>query len=143
MYAIRKEAKMADLTVATFDEMEPMFGGLARRARATLGVTCVGMQVYTLPPSWDGYPEHNHDANAVDPNQEEVYIPVEGSATLIADGDRVELQPGMMARVGATQRRRILPGPDGVRFIALGGIPGAFEPSPWWELGGPMPPSAD
>ncbi len=132
---------MADVTAATFDEMEPMFGGVARRARATLGVTSVGMQVFTLPPNWDGYPEHNHGANAIDPNQEEVYIPVEGSATLVADGESIQLEPGMMVRVGVDQKRKIVPGPNGVRFIALGGAPGTFEASPWWELGGPMPPA--
>jgi RNA polymerase sigma-70 factor (ECF subfamily) len=29
------------------------------------------MQVFTLPPDWDGYPNHNHSAEAFDPNQEE------------------------------------------------------------------------
>ena len=66
-----------DVTVAAIDAMEPIHGGLARRARATLGVSAWGMQVLTLPPDWDGYPEHNHDATAFDPNQEEVYIPLE------------------------------------------------------------------
>ena len=47
---------MADVTLAAFDEMEPIYDGLARRARATLGVTAWGMQLITLPPRWDGYP---------------------------------------------------------------------------------------
>ena len=63
---------MSDVTVAAIDEMEPIYDGLARRARATLGVSAWGMQVFTLPPDWDGYPEHNHDKAAFDPNQEEV-----------------------------------------------------------------------
>ena len=130
---------MADVTVASFDEMEPIYEGLARRARATLGVTSFGMQVFTLPPNWDGYPNHDHGQQAIDPHQEEVYIPLEGSATLVADADRFELRPGMMARVGPDQRRQILPGGSGIRFVALGGVPGTFEPSPWWELGGPLP----
>ena len=50
---------MADVTVAAIDEMEPVYDGLMRRARATLGVTGWGMQVLTLPPNWDGYPNHN------------------------------------------------------------------------------------
>ena len=33
---------MADVTVASFEEMEPIYDGLARRARATLGVTALG-----------------------------------------------------------------------------------------------------
>jgi hypothetical protein len=130
---------MADVTVAAIDEMEPIYEGLARRARATLGVSSFGMQVMTLPPNWDGYPDHVHDATVEDANQEEVYIPLGGSATLVAGDVRHELRPGVMVRVGPEQRRRILPGPDGVRLIALGGVPGTFRPSPWTELGGPLP----
>ena len=130
---------MADLTAATFEEMEPIYDGVARRARATLGVSAFGMQVMTLPANWDGYPDHRHDASVEDADQEEVYIPLEGSATLVAGEERIALRPGMMVRVGPEQYRRILPGPDGVRLVALGGVPGSFAPSPWTELGGPWP----
>src|SRR5881296_2588348 len=101
---------MPDVTVKSIDEMEAMYGGLARRARAELGVTAWGMQVFTLPANWDGYPNHKHDADSFDPNQEEVYIPLEGSAELHADGQVFDLRPGMMARVGPEQLRRIVPG---------------------------------
>ena len=130
---------MADVTVMAIDDMEPIYGGLARRARAELGVTAWGMQVMTLPPNWDGYPMHNHDGGAYDPNQEEVYIPLDGGATLVADGNEYELRPGMMARVGPAQLRRIVPGPEGIRFVALGGAPGAFAPGAWTELGADPP----
>jgi hypothetical protein len=130
---------MPDVTLKAIDEMEGIRGGAARRARAELGVTAWGMQVLTLPPSWDGYPLHNHDAEAYDPNQEEVYVPLEGSATLVADGSEYELRPGVMARVGPAQLRRILPGPDGIRLPALGGAPGAFTPGAWTELGADPP----
>jgi len=130
---------MADVTVTAFEQMDPIYDGLARRARATLGVTSFGMQVMTLPADWDGYPDHRHDASVADANQEEVYIPIEGSATLRAGDERFELRPGMMVRVGPEQLRQILPGPAGVRFVALGGVPGTFAPSPWTELGGPPP----
>jgi quercetin dioxygenase-like cupin family protein len=133
---------MADVTVASLEEMEPIYEGLARRARATLGVTSFGMQVMTLPPHWDGYPNHHHGADAGDANQEEVYIPLEGSATLTAEDERFELRPGVMVRVGPEQLRQVLPGPDGIRMIVLGGVPGAFDPSPWTELGGPLPAAA-
>jgi mannose-6-phosphate isomerase-like protein (cupin superfamily) len=130
---------MTDVTVASFDDMEPIYEGLARRARATLGVSSFGMQLITLPPNWDGYPDHRHDESVDDANQEEVYIPLEGSATLRAGEERVELRPGMMVRVGPEQYRQIVPGDNGIRLIALGGVPGSFRHSPWTELGGPPP----
>jgi hypothetical protein len=70
-----------DLTYAVIDEMETNDNGVARKARATLGVTAFGMQVMDLPAGWDAYPDHNH----ADAGQEEVYVPLSGSGTLIAD----------------------------------------------------------
>jgi mannose-6-phosphate isomerase-like protein (cupin superfamily) len=128
-----------DVTVAAIDEMDPIHGGIARRARAQLGVSSWGMQVLTLPPNWQDYPNHNHDATAFDPNQEEVYVPLSGSATLVAGEERFELVPGTMARVGPKQLRQIVPGPEGIRLIALGGRPGTFEAPSWTELGAPPP----
>jgi uncharacterized cupin superfamily protein len=133
------EATKTDVTVAAIDDMDPIHGGIARRARAQLGVTSWGMQVLTLPPSWEDYPNHNHDADAFDPNQEEVYIPLSGSATLVADEERFELVPGVMARVGPEQHRQIRPGPEGIRLLALGGRPGTFDAPSWTELGAPPP----
>jgi mannose-6-phosphate isomerase-like protein (cupin superfamily) len=130
---------MPDVTVRSIDDMEAIHGGLARRARAELGVTAWGMQVLTLPPDWDGYPNHNHSSEAFDPNQEEVYIPLSGTATLVADDSEFELQPGMMARVGPDQLRQIRPGPKGIRLIAIGGAPGAFSAGAWTELGADPP----
>jgi len=139
MSPLDEEAVMADVTVASIQEMEPIYDGIARRARASLGVSSFGMQVMTLPPEWDGYPLHRHDADVDDANQEKVYIPLKGSAVLVADEEHLELRPGMMVRVGPDQLRQILPGPEGVQFIALGGVPGSFDASPWTELGGPPP----
>jgi len=130
---------MPDVTVKSIDEMEAIYGGLACRARAELGVTAWGMQVFTLPADWGGYPNHNHAADAFDPNQEEVYIPLSGGGTLVADGSEFELHPGWMARVGPDQLRQIRPGPGGIRFVAIGGRPGAFTPGAWTELGADPP----
>src|SRR5439155_24148262 len=126
---------MPDVTVKSIDDMEAIYGGLARRARAELGVTAWGMQVFTLPPDWDGYPNHNHGSEAFDRNQEEVYIPLSGAATLVADGREFELRPGTMVRGGPDQLRRILPGPDGMRFVVIGASPGASAPARWSAAG--------
>lgn len=128
---------MADVTVLRVEEMEAMLGGVMKRARAALGVTSFGMQVEDLPGGTDFYPEHDESAFG---GQEEVYTALAGAATLIADGEEHALQPGVFARVGPGVRRKVVPGPDGVRLLALGGIPGTFEAHPWTELGAPDPP---
>jgi hypothetical protein len=49
-------------------------------------------------------------------------------ATLEADGKKIALEPGVMARVGPKVRRTIEPGPNGVTILAIGGTPGkAYE----------------
>ena len=63
--------------------------------------------------------------------QEEVYIALRGSADVEIDGRRYELDADHVIRVGATARRKILPGPDGVRLLAIGGFPGrAYSANP-------------
>ncbi len=124
---------MADHTAVRVDDMEAIFGGAFKRARAALGVTSFGMQVTDLPPSFPDYPEHDHAHDG----QEEVYTALGGSGEIEIEGERVPLEPGLFVRVGPLTRRKILPGPDGLRMLALGGIPGSFTPHPATELGGP------
>ena len=130
------EWPVTDVTYAVIDEMETNESGIARKARASLGVTAWGMSVMELPPDFDGYPEHRHDASAEDAHHEEVYIPLRGSGTLIAGEETFALRPGVMARVGPEQLRRIVAGPEGIRFVALGGVVGAHRPTSWTALSG-------
>ena len=134
---------MTDFTVKHLDEMETIFDGIVRRARASLGATSVGMQVMAFPPGWEHYPNHDHVGDSSDDGdlrQEEIYIALEGSATLLVGGQEHHLQPGVFARVGPAQKRRIVPGPAGFRMVAVGGRPGeAYSPPAWTELGGPLP----
>ena len=115
---------MADVTVKSIGEMEKSEGGGFHYAAKSLGVSAWGMNVEKFSAGWDGYPEHDHAGNG----QEEVYIPIEGSVTLTADGESWELTPGTMARVGAKQTRKVIPGDEGVTMVVIGGTPGeAYE----------------
>ena len=97
------------------------------------------MQVMTLPAHEESY-THSHDASSPEAGQEEVYIPLAGSAELVAGGERFELRPGLMVRIGPDEARSIVSGAEGFRFVALGGVPGeAYSALPWTELGGPVP----
>ena len=124
---------MADVTVKKLEEFEAVFGGGMRRVRAGLGVTSFGMQVIELPPNFSGYPEHTHAHD----EQEEVYTPLSGRVTLVVDGDEShELEPGVFARVGPGQQRKLVTGDESVRLLCLGGAPGkAYEAPEWTEEG--------
>jgi len=92
--------------------------------RHGLGVESFGIQVIDMPPNADRYPEHDHSHD----NQEEVYTVLDGAATLRAGGQDHELRPGVFARVGAGEKRKLVTGAEGARLLALGGTPGkAYE----------------
>lgn len=115
---------MADVTVKHIDDLESWDGqGRFLFARRGLGVTSFGLNVGRYPAGYDSYPEHDHTKDG----QEEIYFVFEGSLTLIANGETYELTPGTFARVGPEVPRKIVPGPDGVTVVALGGTPGAYE----------------
>ena len=115
---------MADVTVKHIDELDSHEGkGTFMFARKGLGVTSFGMTVQRWPAGYADYPDHDHEKDG----QEEVYFVVEGSVTVQAGDEAFELMPGTFARVGPGQKRKLVPGDDGVTLVALGGKPGSFE----------------
>jgi quercetin dioxygenase-like cupin family protein len=89
-----------------------------------------------LPPNEDRYPEHDHAHDG----QEEVYVTLEGAATLTVGDEEHRLEPGVWARVGPAERRKIVTGDEGARILALGGTPGkAFDPLEFTNEGEPDP----
>ena len=90
-----------------------------RHAARDLGVSAWGMNVIQIDAGCTAYPEHDHTKDG----QEEVYVVLRGSATLRAGGEW-QLETGSLVRVAPTQKRKFLPGPQGVTLLALGGTPG-------------------
>jgi uncharacterized cupin superfamily protein len=130
---------MADVTVKRLEEFEAISGGGFRRVRAGLGVTAFGVSVMDLPPRFTQYPEHEHGGDG----QEEVYTVLAGRATLIAGGRDYELEPGIFARVGPAESRKIVTGGEGARILAIGATPGGvYRPPEFTEEGQPDPMSA-
>jgi mannose-6-phosphate isomerase-like protein (cupin superfamily) len=127
---------MADCTVKRLEEFEAIFGGGFRRVRAGLGVTSFGLAVMDLPPGFRHYPEHTqaHDG------QEEVYTVLSGRAILHVGEEQHEMVPGVWARVGPRERRKLETGEEGARVAAIGGIPGAaYDPPDFTDEGAPDP----
>jgi mannose-6-phosphate isomerase-like protein (cupin superfamily) len=127
---------MADYTAVTIDEVEAIYRGAFKRARAALGVTAFGMQVIDIPPNVTGYPEHDHSEDG----QEEVYVTLQGGGQIDIQGGLVRLDRNTLVRVGPGTRRKVYPGDEGIRILVIGGVPGAaYEAPAVTELGAPDP----
>jgi uncharacterized cupin superfamily protein len=127
---------MADVTVKRVEDFEAIFHGGFRRVRAGLGVTSFGLALMDFPANYSDYPEHDQ----VHDNQEEVYTVLSGRATLAVGGEEHELVPGVWARVGPAEKRKIVTGEQTARVLAIGGSPGqAYAPPEFTEEGAPDP----
>jgi mannose-6-phosphate isomerase-like protein (cupin superfamily) len=122
---------MADVKVVKIDDIAPYAGpnvikGIRMRAAArALGIRAWGMSVFEIDAGATGYPEHDHSKDG----QEEVYVILRGSGTVQAGDEKFDVTAGTMVRVGPTQKRKWLAGPEGIRVLAIGSTPGkAYEP---------------
>jgi mannose-6-phosphate isomerase-like protein (cupin superfamily) len=105
------------------DDLAAINNGAIKLAGDELGVESFGLQVLDLPAGFADYPEHDHAHDG----QEEVYLVLEGTVELTVAGDRVEAGAGTIVRVAAEATRRLVPGPGGVRVVAIGCTPGGYE----------------
>jgi Cupin domain len=127
---------MSDFAISRIDDMEAVVFGSFKRARAQLGVESFGMQVIDMPPHAEQYPEHDHAGDG----QEEVFLVLRGSGEIEIDGQRHNMDPETMIRVGPEPKRKIWPGGEGMRLLALGGRPGQpYEAPEVSKLGAPDP----
>jgi len=133
-----EELSDGDFTVKAIDEMEGVYLGAFKRARAELGAEAFGIQVIDMPPNADVYPEHDH----TDGGQEELYFLISGSAEIEMEGERHPIDPGTMVRIGPAVTRKVWTGDEPIRLVIVGATPGeAYEvlPDAITELGQPDP----
>jgi uncharacterized cupin superfamily protein len=83
--------------------------------RRQLGVTSFGMNLIVLEPRQRGR-IHRHE------RQEEVYLVLEGTLTLVVEGEESTLERGELMRVAPDLRRQLVNrGPGRLALLALGG----------------------
>ncbi|HET9154805.1 MAG TPA: hypothetical protein VFN85_11895 [Solirubrobacterales bacterium] len=133
---------MADVTEITVGEIDSISGVLEgitfHKAAAALGVSSFGLSISDIEPGAETYPEHDHSADGIGGRmfaqrpqqlaQEEVYFALRGTGTVEAEGRSYRLDADHAVRVGADVVRKVVPGPEGLRLLAIGGRPGqAYE----------------
>jgi len=126
---------MADYTVKKIEEMPRSFGGVFGHARASLGVSSFGMQVFDLPAEFAG-PEHAHHgmtgetAETANDGQEEVYVGLEGTSYIGMGDEEVPLEKGTMVRVGPAQMRQLRTKDSPAQVLVVGAVPGGAYSAP-------------
>jgi uncharacterized cupin superfamily protein len=98
-----------------------------RPVRQAMGVSAWGMNVLEFDAACEGYPDHDHAADG----QEEVYLVLDGSLVLVAEGVEHVLTRGDMVRVPAHTVRKFVTRGETATLLALGSTPGAaYAPDP-------------
>jgi len=115
-----QEVQMHGFTLRRIDELSSINHGAVKLAGDELGVLAFGLQVLDLPPGFTDYPEHDH----VRDGQEEVYVVLSGSAEFTVAGEQIGADAGSLVRIEPAAKRKLVPGPQGVRILAIGCAPG-------------------
>jgi quercetin dioxygenase-like cupin family protein len=108
----------------------PVFGTLVwKPVRKTLGVTAFGINAYTAANA-GGEVVEEHTEEAL--GHEEIYAVVRGRATFTVDGEEVDAPAGTLVYLDdPKQKRHAIAREPGTTVLAIGGVPGTHEISPW------------
>ena len=113
------------------DELPALWDGFAKLVRSGLGITAFGANIMDLPPD---YSTASHDE--AESGQQELYVALAGSGSVGVDDAQLPLDPDHVVRVDAGTPRALSSGPDGLRVLCIGGVPGrAYEPQEWSSTG--------
>jgi hypothetical protein len=127
----------ADVTASRIEDLPQLWDGFAKLVRAGLGIRAFGVQIMDLPPN---YRTASHDETAS--GQEELYVALGGAGGVVLDAtdEVLPLDLDNLVRVGPSVARTLTSGPDGLRVLCIGGVPGgAYVPPEWTEPGGADP----
>ena len=114
------------------DEIEglPVLGTLSwKPIRKTLGVTAFGINAYTAANAGDEVVEEHTEEQL---GHEEIYFVHTGHAVFEIDGESVDAPAGTLVYLDdVKQRRHAVAKEPGTTVLAIGGVPGTHESSPW------------
>lgn len=118
---------MAGFTIKHVDELEHPWPKW-RLARKSLGITSFGMNVCDLQPG-ERIPEHDETAR----DQEEVFITLSGSPTVVVDGVEHPAPEGTYVRFDPEPQRYVVNDGDAPARILIVSAPrtSGYEPMDW------------
>jgi hypothetical protein len=113
------------------DDLPQLWDGFAKLVREGCDITAFGVQIMDLPPD---YETKSHDESET--GQQELYLGLHGAGAVVVDGgERLTLDPDHLVRVDAGTARTLASGPEGLRVLCVGGVPGGAYEVPDWTHG--------
>ena len=112
--------------------MPALWDGFANLVRPGLGLSAFGANVMNLPPDYETKAHTESESG-----QEELYVALEGSGAVLIgeERERVPLDTERAVRVAPPTSRILASGPDGMRVLIIGGVPGKAYVAPEWSSG--------
>ena len=122
---------VAGYVAKSIDELPNLWDGFARLVRPGLEITAFGANIMNLPPD---YSTKSHDE--ADSGQQELYVALHGSGTVDIGGEKLPLDAEHLVKVDPGTERVLSSGPDGLRVLCIGGVPGGVYHAPEWSSSG-------
>jgi len=117
------------IAASAIDDLPQIWDGFAKLVRAGLDISAFGVQIMDLPPD---YTTASHDESET--GQQELYVALHGAGAVVAGEHRLPLDPEHLVRVNAGVDRALTSGPEGLRVLCVGGVPGAPYVAPEWTV---------
>ena len=122
---------MPGYSAKSVDELPTLWDGFAKLVRPGLDITAFGANIMDLPPD---YSTKSHDEG--DSGQQELYVALRGSGSVDIGDERLPLDADHLVKVDAGTPRVLSSGPEGLRVLCVGAVPGAVYEPPDWSSGG-------
>ena len=122
---------MPGYSAKSIDELPTLWDGFAKLVRPGMEITAFGANIMDLPPD---YSTKAHDES--ESGQEELYVSLRGGGSVDIDGESHPLDAEHMVCVDPGTSRVVSSGPEGLRVLIIGGVPGGVYEPPEWSSSG-------